>query len=352
MMMTINRHLPALLVACGLFLLGCGDDAQRGAPQSENGRDTGRTLLIYSGRNKSLVGPLLKKYQDAEGVTIKVKYAKTAQLAALILEEGDKSPADVFFAQDAGALGTLAQAGRLQKLPAKLLSRVDRRYRSAESQWVGVTGRVRTVVYSTRRVKVEELPKDLFGFTSPRWQGRVGWAPSNASFHAMITAMREVHGDERTGRWLRAMKANGAIVYPKNTPIVQAVADGEIDAGFVNHYYLMRFSTERGDDFPARNYFLPGGSPGSMVNVAGAGVVSTSDNQQAARRFIAFLLSRQAQEYFSTRTHEYPLALAGGVQVNQQLPPLTEIEHPSLDLGRLSDLQGTLKLLREAGVLP
>jgi len=215
--------------------------------------------------------------------------------------------------------------------------------------WVGISGRARVVVYNTRNLTTRDLPASIADFTTPRWRGRIGWAPTNGSFQAQVTAMRLLWGNERTRRWLLGIKANAPRVYRNNTAIVAAVGAGEIDVGFVNHYYLFQFLRERGTSFPARNYFFPGPDVGNLINVAGAGVVTTSRNIAAATRLVEFLLSADAQRYFANETFEYPLVV--GVAAHPLLPPLGQIRTPAVDLNHLQALEETLRVLREAGIL-
>ncbi|MDP3767184.1 MAG: iron ABC transporter substrate-binding protein [Dehalococcoidia bacterium] len=314
------------------------------------GGDDGETLTIYSGRSQSLVQPLLEQFSEDTGVTIKVRYGETAQLAATILEEGDNSPADVFFAQDAGALGALADEGRLAELPADLLALVPEPFRSPDGLWVGASGRARVVAYNTENVSPEGLPDSILDFTDPEWKGRIGWAPTNGSFQAFVTGLRVTAGEETAREWLEGIEANDPTEYANNVAAVEAVARGEVDVAFVNHYYLFRFLAEEGGSFDARNYYLPGGDPGALVNVAGAAVLDTADSSEDAERFIDYLLSPAAQQYFADETFEYPLI--EGVETDPELKPLSELEPPNIDLSDLSDLEGTLDLLRETGVLP
>ena len=305
-------------------------------------------LVVYSGRSESLVGPIVEQFEAATGVDVEVRWGNTAELAATLLEEGANSPADVFFAQDPGGLGVVA--GMLAPLPEDVLDQVDPRFRDPEGHWVGISGRARVVVYNTQILTPETLPGTLWEFTDPQWKGRIGWAPTNTSFQTMVTAMRIAWGEEKTREWLEGILANDAVVYEKNTPIVAAVGAGEIDVGFVNHYYLYRFLQEEGEEFPARNYFLPSGGPGSLMLVAGAGVLASSERQELAHRFLNFMLSPEAQGYFATETFEYPLV--EGVSIHRDLQPLNELNAPSVDLADLADLRGTVALLSEVGALP
>ncbi len=359
-MKILRLTLLALLAVVALGGMACATAAAPvaspqpvGSPQptaaSPVRSEKGGTLTVYSGRNEKLIGPLIDRFQKETGVEVKVRYGDTAELAAALLEEGKNSPADVYFAQDAGALGALVAAQRLAKLPDTLLNQVDARFRAPQGEWVGLSGRARTVVYNTKELKETDLPDSLLGFTDPRWKGKIGWAPTNGSFQAFVTALRVTHGEEATRQWLEGIKANNPKVYSNNTAIVQAVGAGEVQVGFVNHYYLFSFLKEQGESFPARNYHPRAGDAGAMINVAGAGILTSAKDPKLAERFVNYLLSKDAQQYFADETFEYPLV--EGIKTHSLLIPLSQIKTPKLDLGSLSDLEKTLKLLRDTGVL-
>jgi iron(III) transport system substrate-binding protein len=351
----------ALALAGALAVAACGTAAPSSpaapSPSAEpstsasaatSGAPTG-TLTIYAGRSEELVGPLIEQFKAANDVDVKVEYAGTTDLAATLLEEGDASPADVFFAQDAGALGAVAAEGRLATLPAATLAKVDDRFVSDDGQWVGISGRARVVIYDSRVLDEAQMPDSIAAFTDTAWKGRIGWAPTNASLQSFVTAYRVLEGDDAARAWLEGIQANEPKVYDGNDAVLAAVAAGEIEVGFVNHYYLMRQLAEQGDGFPVRNHFLPGGDPGSLVNVAGAGILSSAPNPAAAQAFLDFLLTRESQTYFADETFEYPLV--DGVAADPRLPALSEIQSPDIDLSDLADLQGTLDLMQAAGVL-
>ena len=326
-----------------------GSIADAGGPDSIADAGDPGSITVYSGRNESLIGPLIEQFEADTGIDVRVRYGGTAALAVALLEEGGRTPADVFLAQDAGALGALEEAGLFAALSPDILARVDPVFRSAGDAWVGVSGRARVIVYSTERLAAADLPDSIFDLTAPVWRGRVGWAPTNGSFQAFITAMRRIHGEERTAQWLRAMLDNGVKEFPKNTPIVQAVADDQIDLGLVNHYYLFRFLAED-PDFPAANAYTDPGDAGALINIAGAGLLAPAADNAAARRFIAYLLETPAQTFFSQETNEYPLI--DGLDPRPGIPTLDTLSPPSLRLTSLSDLEGTLDLLRDTGALP
>jgi iron(III) transport system substrate-binding protein len=311
---------------------------------------SGGSLTIYSGRSKSLIGPLIEQVQVALGIDVRVRFGDTAELAAALLEEGDRSPADLFFAQDAGALGALAREGRFLPLEEELLERVPARFRSREGLWVGISGRARTVVYNTDQLSEADIPPSIVDFASDqRWRDKLGWAPTNGSFQAFITALRLLRGDQVARSWLEGLKGLGTRAYENNTAIVRATIAGEIAAGFVNHYYLVREESQAGRDLPAANHYYRNGDPGALVNVAGVGILASGRNQEQARALVDYLLSPAAQQYFAEQTFEYPLI--EGVPASPKLIPLEEIQTPDIDLSDLDDLKGTLALLQDVGLL-
>ena len=337
----IGTRIAALTVAAGVAALAVS------ASLASAGSQAG-SLTVYSGREQEVVERLFQRFEQATGIKVKVRYGESAELAATLAEEGKSSPADVFFAQDAGSLGATALGGRLERLPAALLNRVGRQYRDPSGRWVGTSGRARVIAYNTKLVKPADLPRSVFDLTRPRWQGKLGFPPTNASFQAFVTAMRLTAGEQRTRDWLRAIKRNAPKLYDKNTSVVEAIAAGEIEVGLVNHYYLAILKQEQ-PAAPVANLFLKGGDPGALVNGAGAGIVTGTKHQAEARRFVAYLLSAAGQRYYTTAEEaEYPLV--AGIKPQAGLPPLAAIQGPNMDLGKLGpELEQTLELLAEVG---
>ena len=342
-----SRKVSRLVIALafGIVMLAASACTVLTVPSAEESR----SLVIYSGRNDNLVGPLLEQFAEETGIEVRVRYGNTAGMAATILEEGDNSPADVYYGQDAGALGALSRAGRFLELPAGVTSGVNPNYVSNDQSWVGTSLRARVLVYNTEELQEGDLPDDIWALTQEEWRGRVGWAPTNGSFQAFVTALRVLQGEDQAKAWLEAMIANDVQVYPKNTPIVAATGAGEISVGLVNHYYLLRFTAED-PDFSAANYHFRGAGPGSMVNVAGVGIVNSCANCQEAEEFVRFLLSESAQVYFLETTHEYPVT-EGDFNIKAAAVSLSDFETPDIDLNDLESLDVTLNLLREVGAL-
>ena len=343
--MPLRRTAGALV--CLLVVAGLAAASSLAGDTPVAAGDAEGPITVYSGRSESLAGPVLAGFSESTGIDVETKYADSAELAALLLEEGDRSPADVFFAQDAGALGAVADAGLLAALPSALLGRVRASLRDPDGEWVGISGRARTVAYST--VGAIEMPDSILDFADPAWAGRIGWAPANGSFQAFVTALRVIEGEEAAKAWLEAILANEPVAYPNNTTAVEGVAAGEVDVAFVNHYYLLRLLAENGEDYPVAQHFFEGGDPGALVNVAGIGMVVSTDQSDAAMALIDYLLDAEAQGYFAASTFEFPLI--EGIAADPRLPGIDGVEAPRVDLSALADLKGTVELLREVGAI-
>ena len=321
---------PALLVALVLAACGSGGDAP---------------LVIYSGRSEELVQPLIDDFTEQTGIEVEVRYAGSTELAATLLQEGDTSTADIFFAQDPASLGSVAEL--LSELPSDVLDLVEDRFQDRDGRWIGTSGRIRTFVYNIGGTI--DLPQTIDEVTDPRWFGEVGIAHTNGSFLAFVSAMILERGQDATRDWLEALAANNPVDYPKNTPIVAAADSGEIEGGLVNHYYLMRLRAE-GEGNSAENWFIPAGDVGTLVMPAGVGILATTDMSDAAAEFVKFLLTADAQTYFANETFEYPLI--DGVDPVPGLPTFDEINSPDVDLSRLADvLEDATRLVAEAGLV-
>lgn len=312
------------------------------------GTDDSETVTIYSGRTENLIGPILEDFTEATGIKVDVRYDQSANLALLIQEEGDQTPADVFLSQSPGAVDFLDGAGRLAVLPDTLLGLVPADVRDDDGRWVGFSGRQRVLVYNQDLVSADDLPSSVFELTDAAWDGRLGIAPSNGSFQDFVTAMRSQIGDDATREWLEGLAANDVTTYPNNTAIVAAIGRGEIDAGLVNHYYNFRFLDED-PNHRGLNHQFATNDPGSLLIVTGAAIIEGTDNPDAATQVIEWLLQADAQRYFADETFEYPLA--SGVEPSGNLPPAEFAGVGGIDLSNIEGgLERTRELISEAGL--
>jgi len=334
----------------GPGLIGSGREGRDapGGTSMEEMPDLSGTLTLYSGRGEPLVGTLISYIEDLyDDFQIEPRYNASTDLVNQISEEGDASPADVFYSVNAGALGLLADEGLAATLPDEVATKVDSAYRDDDNQWVGTSGRARTIPYNTNQYSEDDIPDDIHAFPdADQFEGAMGWAPSYGSFQAFVTAMRILEGEDTAQSWLEGMLDQGTQAYADEFVVASRIADGELGAGFTNHYYIQRVVDNR-DDPPIATAFTEGDA-GAIFNVAGAAVVSASDQQELAANFVRHLLSAEAQEYFATTTFEYPLIPE--VEPVGELPTVDELSPPDLDLTQLSDLGPTLELMRDAGL--
>lgn len=330
------RRSIAAAISLLLLLTACGDDDSA-------------TLTIYSGRSEELVGPLLARFEAETGIAIEVRYASSTDLAATLREEGSSSPADVFFAQDPASLGAVAEADMFRVLAPSLRALVPERFSDRDGLWVGVSGRSRVLVYDSTSLVPADLPTDADDLLDPVWRGRIGIAPSNASFLAFVAAMILDRGEDATAEWLAGLAANDPQIFSGNSPIVTEVNNGTVAIGLVNHYYLLGLIADQGSA-TAANHFFSNAGPESLVMPAGVGILTTTDSLGAAEQFVEFLLTAESQQYFAEETFEYPLI--DGVEAPASLPPLDTLAHPDLDLSDLATvLDLATDLVAAAGLL-
>ena len=342
--MKVRRWMAFGLLLFGTLGAACGDSTEA-SDTSE-----GEPLVVYSGREEEYVEELLDDFENDEGIDLEVRYGDSAELAATLLEEGDSTPADLFFSQDAGSLGAVSEDGLLGELEPETLERVEEQFQSPEGTWVGTSARARVAAYNTDVLAPGEFPDSLHGFTDPSWKGRVGFPPGNSSFQASIAAMILLEGEDATRTFLEALKANEPVThFEDNEATVRAVADGEIDVGLVNHYYIYEVAQEEGD-IPVANHFFSGGDPGALVNTAGIGVLEGTDQPEDARALVDYLTGEPGQTYFPAELIEYPVVADYGTP--EELVPLDDIDAPDLDLSELgATLAPAQELLLEVGLL-
>ena len=309
------------------------------------------SLTVYSGREQALVKPIMDRFSKETGIQLNVRYASSTALATALVEEGRNSPADVYWSQEPGTLGLVGARGLLARLPQATIGKVPSRFTTPSRRWVGTSGRSRVLVYNTDELQTNELPASVWGLTASRWKGKVGLAPTNASFQAFLGATINLFGEARVRTWLEGLQANDVRFYPNNTTVVQAVGRGDVEVGLVNHYYLYNLLAST-PDLPVRNHWFRNGDPGNLVLAAGVGIVASTQKAAAAQRFVDFLLSKTGQRMIARGpgAAEYPLVK--GVPRRPGLRPLTSIKGPKYNLGRLSaDLTPAVRLLLEEGYI-
>lgn len=323
------------------------------APSLSSLPDLAGELTVYLGRGEGgLYGELIDHLQTElyEDLVIDVRREASASLANTIVEEEKhgSSPADVFWSIDAGALGTIAQEGLASPLPADLTGLVPDQFHDTDRWWVGISGRARAIPYNTEVYDETDVPEAVSAIPEdPGFGTEMGWAPDYGAFQSFVTAMRLERGDATTRSWLQAMLDAGVSRYAGEFLVTNAVAEGELSAGFANHYYALRLQESK-PDAPLDLAFTSGDA-GALVNASGAIVLDSSPNTQLATDFVRHFLTREVQTFLAESAYEYPLV--PGVDPPGSLPSIDELDPPAIDLTRLAEVRPTLRMLREEGVL-
>lgn len=310
---------------------------------------TGKEVVIYSGRTENLIEPVLNAFACETGIAVAVKYGSSTELALLLSEEGERTPADVFLSRSPGPVGFLEAEDLLGTIDDDVLGLVDEGTRSASGTWVGFSGRKRVLVYNVDDISADQLPTSVFELTEPEWRGKVAIPATNGSFVDWFTVFRDQFGTDVATDWLDQMVANDAQFYANNRAIVEAAGRGEIEVGLVNHYYNFQEVAASGDDHRALNHDLGDDDIGSLLIITAATLTAGSDEVEGANKLLAYLLSEPVQRYFTQETFEYPLA--AGVQPADVLPPLSGLEIGTVDFDGLGGgFEETTRIIEASGI--
>ncbi len=350
--MSRNRVLFSLTAVAAFTVLAAGCAAS--APDETGADETGAAsgdgeLVLYSGRSEDLVAPLIEQFTADTGIEVEVRYGSTGEIAALLLEEGDATPAQVFLSQDAGALGELTSAGLASTLPAEIADAVPAGFTSTDDSWVGVTGRARVIAYDGDQLSEDQVPGSTNDLVEPEWSGQVAFAPGNASFQSFVTALRVLEGEDAADAWVSGVAANSPVLTESNGDSLELVNTGAARLGLINHYYWYEAAAEVGaENMRAQLKFLPG-DPGGIVNVTGAAILAGAEGDPDALAFVEYLISEEGQTYFVEQTWEYPLV--PGIEAPEGLPELESLVNPDLDLSDLESLVATQEMLAAHGLI-
>jgi iron(III) transport system substrate-binding protein len=331
--------LSPLLVSAGLLLGGCGA-----------GSGSGTAITLYNGQHEQTTALLVSAFEKQTAIKVNVRSADEATLGNQIIQEGEHSPADVFYSENTPVLEALSERGLLAPVAPTTLAAVPSRYESAHGDWVAVSARVSALLYNTSQIAPRQLPSSILELAQPRWKGKIGFAPSETDFQPLITSIVKLDGAAAAERWLEGLQANGRL-YPDNETVVAQVNNGESAVGPINHYYWFRLRDELGQGgvHSALHYYAPG-DPGDLVSVSGAAVLKSSSHDSTARAFLAFLVSRAGQEIIA-HSHSYEYPLRPGVDPAPVVRPFDQFKPARLTPAELGDGSAALALEQKLGLL-
>jgi iron(III) transport system substrate-binding protein len=309
------------------------------------------TITLYNAQHPQVVEMLTRMFTAETGIDVRVRSGEPPEIANQIAEEGDRSPADLFFTANSPELNLLDEKGLLAKVPAPTLAQVPAKYSAADGAWVGVLARENVLAFNTTLIQESALPASLIDLAKPEWKGKVAIAPSDADFLPLVDAVAALKGEPAAVDWLKGLKEN-AQVFDDNEGVMAAVDRGAVATGIVNNYYWARLRTENGaDKMHSQIHHFADGDVGALVNISGAAALKSSLHAAAAERFLLFLVRRPAQEALAKSDVAYEYPLAAGVAANPLLKPFDTLHPPELNAAQLGDDRLAAQLLRQAGLI-
>lgn len=264
-------------------------------------------ITVYSSRNEQLLKPLLDRFTQDNGTSVKLLTANEGALLARLAAEGSSTPADVLITVDAGNLWQASQQNLLQPVnSAVLAANIPVHLKDPANQWFGMSVRARTIVYSKGRVQPQSLSsyEDL---ADPKWKGKLCLRTSKKVYNQSLVAMLIAElGEPKTETIVKGWVANLATdVFPDDTALIKAIAAGQCQVGLVNTYYLGRVLV-KDPNFPVSLFWANQQGSGTHVNVSGAGVTKHAKNRAGAVKLLEFLSSETAQHIYADQDLEFP----------------------------------------------
>ncbi len=325
-------------LAVSLPALGCGADP--GGP----------SIVLYNGQHPQLTTALVTAFTKRTGIQVQQRTNDGIVLADQLLQEGSDSPADVYLTENSPELVTLDQHHLLAKLDASTLAQVPAADRAPTGDWAGVALRVSGLAYDPSLVSAAALPRSILALAAPRWKGKIAIAPADSDFPPLVGAVIATYGTKVALQWLVGLKRN-AQIFQTDEAVVAAVNRGDVAIGLINHYYWYRLRLEIGATaMHSSVYYFPDHDVGSIENISGAAVLASSKHKRDAQRFVAFLVSRAAQEILAhSADFEYPAR--PGVKPNPALRPLSALAPATLGPVRLGNDQQAARLIEQSGLV-
>ncbi|MET2825451.1 extracellular solute-binding protein [Mesorhizobium shangrilense] len=308
-------------------------------------------LTLYGAQHPQMLDILVQGFKARTGITIDVRAGDAPEIANQIAEEGTSSPADLYITENSPELLLLEEKGLLAPVDKATLAEVPAQYSSATGAWVGLLARENVLQFNTSMIKEEALPASLLDLAKPEWKGKVAISPTDADFMPIVRVVEVLKGKDAALAWLKGLKDN-AQVYDDDEAVVAAVDRGSVAVGLINSYYWYRFRTEAGaDKIKSGIHHFAGGDAGALINISGAAALKASKHPQEAQKFLAYVVSKQAQQALANNDIVFEYPLAAGVAANPALKPFSELQPPSINLTQLGDDVEPAQLLRDAGLL-
>jgi iron(III) transport system substrate-binding protein len=335
--------LSLALAAAGVAgVAGCG-----GSSAGESG------LTLYNAQHEQTTDAMIAAFTRQTGIKVRVENDDEDVLTAQIEQEGSRSPADVFYTENANWLEQLNQRGMLAKVDPSTLANVPAADSAGNGDWVGVSARISVLVYNPSKLSASELPTSVLGLADPKWKGKIEIAPSETDFWPIVSSVARAKGQAVALAWLKGLKANAGNGddIPDNETLTSDVSQGTTDLALINHYYYYRLEAEIGKgSVKAKIAYLAPRDPGYVEDISGAGILKSSKHQAAAQELLAFMTGEAGQEILAHGdSFEYPIH--PGVAANPELTPLDKLQPTAFTPAELGTGLDAKNLLQEAGLL-
>jgi iron(III) transport system substrate-binding protein len=306
-------------------------------------------IVVYNAQHETLTKAWVDGFTHDTGIKVTLRNGDDSELGNQIVQEGDKSPADVFLTENSPSMVLVDNAGLFAPIAPSTLPQVDGAYRPAHGKWIGIAARSTVFVYNKDKLAVGTLPKSLMDLAKPEWKGRWAASPAGADFQAIVSAVLELKGEAATLDWLKAMKSN-ATIYRGNSAVLKAVNAGQAESGVIYHYYSFGDQAKTGENSKNTSlHYFRHKDPGAFVSISGGGVLASSKHQEQAQAFLKWITSERGQEILKTG-NSFEYAVGEGLPSNPKLVPLKELDAPVVDASKL-DSKKAVHLMTQAGLL-
>ncbi|WP_051198831.1 extracellular solute-binding protein [Gordonia shandongensis] len=312
--------------------------------------DSGDALTIYSGQHEDLAKALADGFEKATGTPVEVRAGKDAEMVGQIVEEGDRSKADVIITEEPAPMGTLDAKGLLETVDPAVLKVPDQRFVPSTGHWLPFAARSRVMFFNPDEIAEDALPSSILDLTRPEWKGRFAYAPSGA-FKSTTTYLLNTIGKQKTLAWLKGIKANG-VNEQKNGKVRDSVEAGRHAFGLSNHYYWYILAKQKGGEkaLTSRVHYLNNTDAGSLMLASGAGVLTSSSKKKEGAEFLSWLASADGgQKIVATQSPQFPLT--PGVTSAYGLPALDSLTFPEFDQASLKNVDEANDLLKQSGIV-
>ncbi|MEM9047107.1 MAG: extracellular solute-binding protein [Pseudomonadota bacterium] len=309
---------------------------------------------IYSSRHYDTDERLYSDFEEMTGITVNRIEGKADELITRIQAEGENSPADILLTVDTSRLERAKDAGILQPVNSAVLeARIPAYLQDTENEWFGFSQRARILFYD--KTDVANPPMTYADLAKPEYKGMICIrSGTNVYSQTILSAIIEHAGEAAAKDWAAAVVANFARE-PQggDTDQLRGIVSGECDIAMSNTYYFARAIRKDvsglSDSMDNIGWVFPDQTGfGAHMNLSGGGLTVNAPNAENAIKFLEYLASDQAQQYFSAGNDEYPAV--PGVALSPSVAQLGFFKPDDVDLSEVAkNVSAAQAIFQEVG---